>query len=107
VTRSARALSEFRIEGVETNIAFLQNILAHPDFMSGRVHTRWVDEHIADLTRILELRQRHVEPLRAYAEAGFAGARVKSRDPLALFDHDAAMKAEQQAARQDNDDIAD
>jgi pyruvate carboxylase len=38
VTRAARALSEFRINGVDTNIAFLRNILAHPDFLSGKVH---------------------------------------------------------------------
>ena len=48
-----------------------------------------------------------VELPRAGAEAGFAGARVKSRDPLALFEHDAAMKAEQQAARPAEDEIAD
>lgn len=33
VTRAARALSEFRIDGVDTNIPFLHNILAHPDFI--------------------------------------------------------------------------
>jgi len=46
---AARALSEFRIEGVGTNIPFLQNILAHPDFGAAHVHTRWVDETIAEL----------------------------------------------------------
>ena len=107
VKRAARALSEFRIDGVDTNIPFLLSILAHPDFMSGRVHTRWVDEHIADLARTIESRPRHIEPPRAGAEAGFAGARVKSRDPLALFEHDAAMKAEQQAARLTDDEITD
>ena len=100
VTRAARALSEFRIDGVDTNIPLLHNILAHPDFMSGKVHTRWVDDHIAELARTAEFRQRHVEPPRAGMTAGFAGARVKSRDPLALFEHDAAMKAEQQVALQ-------
>ena len=103
VTRAARALSEFRIDGVTTNIPFLHNILAHPDFISGKMHTRWVDEHIAELARIAESRPRYVEPL----QAGFAGARVRSRDPLALFEHDAAMKAEQQSAPQADDDIAD
>ena len=49
VRRTSRALAEFRIEGVETNVAFLQAILAHPDFVAGRVHTRFVDEHIAEL----------------------------------------------------------
>ncbi|MDE0658121.1 MAG: carbamoyl-phosphate synthase large subunit [Gammaproteobacteria bacterium] len=49
VGRTSRALSEFRIEGVDTNIAFLQAILGHPDFRAGNVHTRFVDEHMADL----------------------------------------------------------
>jgi acetyl/propionyl-CoA carboxylase alpha subunit len=107
VTRAARALSEFRIDGVDTNIPFPHNILAHPDFISGQFHTRWVDDHIAELARTVESRQRYVELPRAGAEAEFAGARVKSRDPLALFEHDAAMKAAQQAARPAEDKIAD
>ena len=56
VTRAARALSEFRIDGVDTNIPFLHNILAHPDFISGQFHTRWVDDHIAELARTVESR---------------------------------------------------
>ena len=96
VGKSARALSEFRLEGVGTNISFLRNILAHPDFAAGTVHTRWVDENIAGLAVNDGQRQRFVEPARpAASDAGFAGARVKSRDPLALFAHDAQMKAEQ------------
>lgn len=87
--RLARALKEFRIDGVSTNIPFLQNILAHRDFASGTVHTRWVDEHMAELAP-------PEQPQRSN-ERGFAGARVNSRDPLALFAHDAQMKAEQPA----------
>jgi acetyl/propionyl-CoA carboxylase alpha subunit/acetyl-CoA carboxylase carboxyltransferase component len=107
VKRAVRALSEFRIDGVATNVPFLHNILTHPDFISGRLHTRWVDEHIAELARTTGSRQRHHDPSRARADPGFAGARVKSRDPLALFEHDAAMKAEQQTAQQAVDEIAD
>jgi pyruvate carboxylase len=56
VAHADRALREFRIDGVATNIPFLHNILAHPDFVSGKVHTRWVDEHIAELARTVESR---------------------------------------------------
>ena len=49
VARTTRALSEFRIEGVETNVGFLQNILDHPDFVRGTLHTRFVDEHLLTL----------------------------------------------------------
>jgi len=106
VTRASRALSEFRIDGVATNIPFLRSVLAHPDFVAGKLHTRWVDEHIADLARPADHRQRYVEPPRAGAEAGYAGARVRSNDPLALFAHDAAMKAEQSAI-QPKDEVPD
>jgi biotin carboxyl carrier protein/acetyl-CoA carboxylase beta subunit len=96
VGRETRALSEFRLEGVSTNIPFLRNILAHPDFVAGKAHTRWLDEHVKELATQGEQRQRFVEAVRpATSDAGFAGARVKSRDPLALFAHDAAVKAEQ------------
>ena len=49
IARTSRALAEFRIEGVDTNIAFLQSILRHPDFLTGSIHTRFVDEHMASL----------------------------------------------------------
>src|SRR5262245_56649931 len=49
VGRASRALSEFRLDGVATNIPFLRSVLAHPEFLEGRLHTRWVDDHIAAL----------------------------------------------------------
>src|SRR5205814_3201160 len=42
--RSDRALREFRIRGIKTNIAFLLNLIGHPTFKSGRATTRFVDE---------------------------------------------------------------
>ncbi|WP_428488905.1 carboxyl transferase domain-containing protein [Rhodopila sp.] len=94
--RTRRALSEFRVQGVGTNIGFLRAILEHPDFAAGNIHTRWVDEHIAALAADDQRRQRFVTaPLPSADHAGYAGARIKSRDPLALFAHDAEVKAEQ------------
>ncbi len=69
VARTSRALAEFRIEGVETNIDFLRSILAHPDFVAGDVNTRFVDEHIADLA-VARDRPRFVMP------SGFEGSTV-------------------------------
>ena len=42
--RMGRSLAEFRIRGVKTNIPFLQNVIRHPQFLSGDTHTRFVDE---------------------------------------------------------------
>ncbi len=44
--RMRRALQEFRVEGVATTIPFHQRILDHPDFVAGRIHTRWVEEDL-------------------------------------------------------------
>lgn len=96
--KTARALSEFRIEGVGNNISFLQNILGHKDFAESLVHTRWVDEHMMELVADAEERARYVSPEpKAAAPDGFAGARVDKNDPLALFAHDQQVKSQQGA----------
>ncbi|MBA4101935.1 MAG: pyruvate carboxylase, partial [Arthrobacter sp.] len=44
VARARRALAEFRIRGVSTNISFLQAVLDDPDFIAGDVATSFIDE---------------------------------------------------------------
>ena len=45
VLRARRALAEFRIRGVSTNISFLQAVLADPIFASGDLSTSFIAEH--------------------------------------------------------------
>ncbi|MDP3967409.1 MAG: pyruvate carboxylase [Nocardioides sp.] len=45
VQKAQRAVAEFRIRGVATNIAFLQAVLADPDFRAGRVTTSFIEDH--------------------------------------------------------------
>ena len=40
-----RALEEFRVRGVRTNIQFLQNIVADPDFQAGRATVDFIKDH--------------------------------------------------------------
>jgi pyruvate carboxylase len=42
--RADRALREFRIRGVKTNIPFLENVVNHADFSAGRVTTSFLDD---------------------------------------------------------------
>ena len=44
IARMDRALREFRIRGVATNIAFVENLLKHPSFSTTTYHTRFIDE---------------------------------------------------------------
>lgn len=41
--KMVRNLSEFRIRGVKTNIPFLSNVVAHPNFLSGEFNTSFID----------------------------------------------------------------
>src|SRR5205823_4970485 len=43
VRRADRALREFRIRGVKTNIPFLENLILHPTFMAGDATTTFID----------------------------------------------------------------
>ncbi|WP_062762651.1 pyruvate carboxylase [Falsirhodobacter sp. alg1] len=43
IARMDRALREFRIRGVSTNIAFVINLLKHPTFLSNTYTTRFID----------------------------------------------------------------
>ncbi len=40
-----RALQEFRIRGVNTNIGFLEKMITHPVFLEGKCDTSFLDEH--------------------------------------------------------------
>ena len=42
--RTYRALTEFRIRGVSTNIPFLEAVVSDPDFLAGRATTSFIDE---------------------------------------------------------------
>ena len=41
--RMHRSLREMRIRGVKTNIPFLENVIAHKDFVQGKATTRMID----------------------------------------------------------------
>ncbi len=90
--RTSRALADFRIEGVATNIDLLQTILAHPDLAAGRVHTRFVDDHIAALVDPINATHprrffEHAPATPAPPATGQAGVTVDASDPLAVLAH--------------------
>ncbi len=59
VRRARRALAEFRIRGVSSNIPFLQSLIDEPDFVAGRLSTSFIDERPQLLTAARAGRPRH------------------------------------------------
>jgi pyruvate carboxylase len=60
--RADRALREFRIRGVKTNISFLLNLIEHPTFKSGDATTTFIDDTPA-LFRFRQNRDRATKTL--------------------------------------------
>ncbi len=45
VQKARRAVGEFRIRGVATNIPFLRAVLDEPDFLAGKLNTSFIEDH--------------------------------------------------------------
>lgn len=84
VAKTYRALCEFRVEGVRTNIPLLQNLVRHPDFAADCVYTRFVEDHLAELVAADDAAHRRLFFDQAPARAR-AGAAVDAADPLAVL----------------------
>ena len=77
--RMDRALREFRIRGVSSNLQFLENVIAHPLFRSGECTTRFIDE-TPDLFKFQKRRDRATRLLKFLGEVTVNGnPEVKGR----------------------------
>ena len=47
IARLRRALDEYTITGIRTNVSLFRRILAEPEFLRGEIHTKWLDELLA------------------------------------------------------------
>jgi pyruvate carboxylase len=63
IRRMDRALREFRVRGVATNLQFVENVINHPSFADGTVTTRFIDT-TPELFRFTRRRDRATRLLR-------------------------------------------
>jgi acetyl/propionyl-CoA carboxylase alpha subunit/acetyl-CoA carboxylase carboxyltransferase component len=90
VKKAYRALCEFKIEGVATNIGFLQSLLNHRALAKGGIYTRFVEDHAAELVNGGAHRRLYFERPEPANEGGqprLAGVKINSVDPLAVLHH--------------------
>jgi len=83
IARMRRALSEYVVAGIKTNLAFHEKLLAHPAFVEGRYDTGFIEEHKADLL-------------------GYATPSEEEEATLAAAIAVAAARAEQRAQRSES-----
>lgn len=70
--RLVRALKEFRIRGVKTNIQFLENVLTHPVFIKGEATVQFIENH-PELFKFWTQQDRGTKLLRYLAEVAVNG----------------------------------
>jgi acetyl-CoA carboxylase biotin carboxylase subunit len=49
IGRAERALAEYQVGGIKTNLAFHRRVLKHAAFRAGQYHTGFIEQHKADL----------------------------------------------------------
>ena len=84
IARMDRALREFRIRGVSTNIAFVENLLKHPTFLNNEYTTKFIDT-TPELFKFTKRRDRGTKVLTYIADITVNGhpettGRVKPAD---------------------------
>ena len=85
--RLNRALREFRIRGVKTNIGFLENVISHPTFYNGECTVKFIDEN-PDLFVITQKFDRGTKTLRFLADVSVNGhPDVKFKEENKTFRH--------------------
>ena len=89
ILRMRRALREYQVRGIKTNISFNQWILRHPRFMSGDFNTGFIDQEYrsADSEEVLP----HKEI--ALASAAIAALHREQEQTLGLLARGAAEKS--------------
>jgi acetyl/propionyl-CoA carboxylase alpha subunit/acetyl-CoA carboxylase carboxyltransferase component len=92
VARTVRALGEFTVEGVQTNMPLLQRLLEHPEFVANRIHTRFVEDHLAELLAPDDATAQDPSARPLLVKEGIAGrstltagAKIDPTDPLAVL----------------------
>jgi len=58
IARLKRALDEYYVTGIRTNVGLFQRILDSPDFREGEIHTRWLDDFLKQQSPTSEARSR-------------------------------------------------
>jgi acetyl-CoA carboxylase biotin carboxylase subunit len=93
IERMERALMEYRVGGIKTNLAFHRRVLREPDFRSGQYSTAYIEAHKELLTKPLALDENE-EALDAALAAAALHALEAAPQPTAGNGHAATAAAQ-------------
>ena len=82
VRRAQRALSEFNITGVDTNLSMLANLMDHPEVQLCNMRTRFIESNVSELLKAPRIA---AKTRTRRNQLTLAGAKVDENDPLAVL----------------------
>lgn len=98
LARTSRALRAFRIDGVDTNIPFLQALLALPEIGDGTMYTSLIEDRAESLFNEARKAPARLTPETAAAsEQQSRGGQIASDDPLGVLDYGKSGQSEASA----------
>ena len=90
--RMRRALREYQIRGIKTNIAFHQWVLRHPRFMAGDINTAFIDDELRFVPKEELYPHRHI----ALASAAIAALHREQERAMGTFTQGAQERSQWQ-----------
>ncbi len=90
ISRMDRALREFRVRGVSTNIAFVENLLKHPKFVDMTYNTKFID-NTPELFEFKKRRDRATKVLTYIADVTVNGNPEAKGRPVPDLEHKAPI----------------
>ncbi len=82
VGKAQRAVGEFGLEGVASNLRFLGQLLAVPEVAAGDFDTSFIEQHVAEIAATMEESTSHTPPTAAKDTGASTSG---SEDPLAVL----------------------
>ena len=92
IARMDRSLREFRIRGVSTNIAFVENLLKHPTFLDNSYTTKFIDT-TPELFQFRKRRDRATKILTYIADISVNGHPETKSKPLPAMRHEGGQES--------------
>jgi len=103
IARLRRALDEYTIMGIRTNVGLFRRILAEPEFLRGDIHTKWLDEVLARPRPPVEPPRPGTEEAALIAAALWHSAQSNNSAPGNADSHNAPSRWKTEGRRQQMD----
>ncbi len=103
IARLRRALDEYTITGIRTNVSLFRRILGEPEFLKGEIHTKWLDDLLERPRPPATVPRPGTEEACAIAAAFWEATQISGRASAASVTFDNVSRWKSEARKQQVD----